>query len=138
MTARFQDLKVGDTIPELITPVIDRVQIVMFAGASGDFNPIHFDDESARANGLSGVIAHGMLSMAILGRLLTDWVPITAVRSFSARFIAMVFPGDRLTCRGVVKMKTEQLGEQLVELDLSAVNQRCEPTLIGNAWVALR
>jgi acyl dehydratase len=137
MTVCFQDLRVGDNIPELVTPTIDRVQIVMFAGASGDFNPIHFDDERARGNGLPGIIAHGMLSIAILGRLLTNWVPITAVRSFSVRFNAMVFPGDMLTCGGVVKTKTEQSGEQLVELDLSVINQRREPTLIGNAWIAL-
>jgi acyl dehydratase len=134
---RSQDVRPGASIPELVKPPLDRVQIAMFAGASGDFNPIHLDDERARANGLPGAIAHGMLSMAFLGQVLTEWVPQSAIRSFSSRFTAMVFPGDTLACRGVVKAVHEENGETLVDLDLSATNQHGAQTLAGTARVAL-
>lgn len=137
MTVRFQDIQVGQAIPQLVRPPLDRVQIAMFAGASGDFNPIHIDDEQARVNRLPGIIAHGMLSMAILAQVVTNWVPQKAVRTLSARFTAMAFPGDVLTCSGVVKAKSEENGETLVDLELSAVNQRGEQTLAGQARVAL-
>lgn len=137
MSVRFQDVQVGDTIPELVKPALDRVRIARFAGASGDFNPIHIDDAAAHANKLPGIIAHGMLSMAFLGQLLTNWVPQKALRSVSTRFTAMAFPGDVITCRGVVKAKLEEGGEKLVELELSAVNQKGEQTLAGLARVAL-
>jgi acyl dehydratase len=137
MQVRFQNIQVGDAIPELVKPVIDRTQLALFAGASGDHNPIHLDDEQARAGGLPGVIAHGMLSMAFLGQVLTGWVPQKSIRSYSARFTAMAFPGDTITCRGVVKAKGEDNGQAYVDLDITAVNQRGEPTLSGLARIAL-
>lgn len=135
MTVRFADIAVGDSIPELTKPPIDRTQLALFAGASGDHNPIHLDDEQARAGGLPGVIAHGMLSMAFLGQVLTGWVPQSAIRSFSARFTAMAFPGDTIVCKGVVTAKSED--GNLVDLELSAVNQHGKQTLAGAARVAL-
>ncbi len=137
MTVRFNDLEVGSTIPERVMPPLARVQIAMYAGASGDFNPIHIDDEQARSNGLPGIIAHGMLPMAFLGRLLTDWVPQRSIRKFSARFTAMAFPGDSITCRGRVTAKSDSPAGKLVELELSAVNQKGEPILAGSAHVVL-
>jgi acyl dehydratase len=139
MSVRFEDIAIGDAIPELVKGPISRTQLALFAGASGDHNPIHLDDAEARAGGLPGVIVHGMLSMAFLGQMLTNWVPSAAVRSFSARFTATAVPGDTLTCRGVVKAKTNGLadGQKLVELEISAVNQRGEQTLAGTATVAL-
>lgn len=137
MPVRFADVNIGQTLPELVKPPLDRVQIAMYAGASGDFNPIHIDDAEARANKLPGVIAHGMLSMAFLGQVLTDWVPQEAIRSFSVRFVAMLFPGDVITCRGVVKAKSEATGEKLVDIELSAVNQKGETKLAGQASIAL-
>jgi acyl dehydratase len=83
------------------------------------------------------VIAHGMLSMAFLGQALTGWVPQTAIRSFSARFTAMAFPGDTITCKGVVVARQVENGETLLDLELSAVNQDGRQTLAGNARVAL-
>jgi acyl dehydratase len=137
MTIHFVDVAVGDNIPDLTKPPIDRTQLALFAGASGDHNPIHLDEEQARSGGLPGVIAHGMLSMAFLGQVLTDWVPQTAIRSFSARFTAMAFPGDTITCKGVVTAKSEENGEMVVDLDLSAVNQNGKQTLAGSARIAL-
>lgn len=137
MTVRFADIAVGDRIPELAKTPIDRTQLALFAGASGDHNPIHLDDEQARAGGLPGVIAHGMLSMAFLGQVLTNWVPQSAIRSFSARFTAMAFPGDTIVCSGVVTAMSSEGGESVVDLDLSAVNQHGKQTLAGAARVAL-
>lgn len=137
MTVRLADLTVGESLPDLAKPPITRTQLALFAGASGDHNPIHLDDEQARSGGLPGVIAHGMLSMAFLGQALTGWVPQTAIRSFSARFTAMAFPGDTITCKGVVVARQVENGETLLDLELSAVNQDGRQTLAGNARVAL-
>jgi acyl dehydratase len=137
MTVRLADLAVGESLPDLSKPPITRTQLALFAGASGDHNPIHLDDEQARSGGLPGVIAHGMLSMAFLGQALTGWVPQTAIRSFSARFTAMAFPGDTITCKGVVVARQVENGETLLDLELSAVNQDGRQTLAGNARVAL-
>lgn len=133
----FEDIRVGEAIPALTKPAIGPVQLALFAGASGDHNPIHLDEQAAKAGGLPGVIAHGMLSMAFLGQLLTGWVPQRAIRAFQARFSAMAFPGDVITCKGVVTAKREAEGEKLVDLEITAENQRGEKTLVGQATVAL-
>ena len=70
---RFEDVRVGDVLPPLVLPPLDRATLALFAGASGDHNPIHIDIDVARRAGLPDVIGHGMLSMAWLGRLVTDW-----------------------------------------------------------------
>jgi acyl dehydratase len=137
MGTRFDSIQVGDAIPALTKPAIGPVQLALFAGASGDHNPIHLDETAAKAGGLPGVIAHGMLSMAFLGQLLTGWVPQRRIRSFSTRFAAMAFPGDVITCRGTVAAKREADGEKLVDLDITAENQKGEKTLLGQATVVL-
>lgn len=134
---RFEQISVGDSIPQLSLPPIDKVGLAMYAGASGDFNPIHLDEDQATANGLPGIIAHGMLSMALLGRVLTQWVPRRNIRSFSTRFVAMTLLGDVITCKGTVTAKSEEGGEKLVDLALTAENQKGEKTLVGTARVAM-
>src|ERR1035437_6235400 len=99
---RFNDVAVGDVLPELTKPPVTRTQLALFAGASGDHNPIHLDDAEAKGSGLPGIIVHGMLPMAFLGQLITNWVPQKALRGFSSRFAAMSYPGDAITCRGKV------------------------------------
>lgn len=135
----YEEVSVGDTIPELSLPPINKVGLAMYAGASGDFNPIHLDEEQALANGLPGIIAHGMLNMALLARMLTDWVPQSRLREFSTRFTAMAFPGDVLTCRGTVTaMESAENGaENIVALEISMENQAGEKVLAGKARVAL-
>ena len=128
----FANLNVGDAIPELVNPAITRTQLALFAGASGDHNPIHLDDEEAKSGGLPGVIAHGMLSMAFLGQLLTGWVPQHQVRSWNARFVAMAYPGDTITCKGVVT----EIDDDEVKLDISVENQNGENILVGGASIA--
>ncbi|HYG90040.1 MAG TPA: MaoC/PaaZ C-terminal domain-containing protein [Azospirillum sp.] len=134
---RFADIEVGQSIPEACMPTIGPVQLALFAAASADHNPIHLDEQAAKAGGLPGVIAHGMLSMALLGRMLTRWVPQRRIRHFSARFTAMAVPGDALTCKGVVTAKREVDGERLVDLEIHAENQRGERIVAGHATVAL-
>ncbi len=136
-TVSFDHLSVGDAIPELVKPPIDRVQLALFAGASGDHNPIHLDDEAARAGGLPGTIAHGMLNMAFLAQLVTDWIPQAQIRELGARFVAMAFPGDTITCKGTVVEKSEETGERLVEIEITLENQEGTKILAGRAAVAL-
>ncbi len=128
---------IGDEIPSFTAPPITRLQLALFAGAAADHNPIHVDDDAARAGGLPGVIAHGMLTMALLGRLVTRWAPQDRLRSFSARFVAMAFPGDVITCTGKVVGRTLVDGEERAELDLAAHNQNGASVLVGKASVAI-
>jgi acyl dehydratase len=134
---RFDELAVGDAIPSLASAPVSRVQLALFAAASADHNPIHLDDDAARAGGLPGTIVHGMLTMAILSRLLARWVPQRDVRALSARFVAMAFPGDVITCSGTIAAKRQADGENQVDLDLVARNQNGENVLLGKATVAL-
>lgn len=133
----FDDIKVGDAIPETTKGPITRTQLALFAGASGDHNPIHLDDEEARKGGLPGVIAHGMLSMAYLGQLLSNFVPQRNIRAFDARFVAMTVPGDSITCRGEVAGKRREGGEDILDLKITAVTQKGEVVLDGTASIAL-
>ena len=136
-TVQFASVEVGQSIPALTKPAITRIQLALFASAASDHNPIHVDDEIAKASGLPGVIAHGMLNMAYLGQLLTNWVPQKCVRTLSARFVAMAFPGDVITCTGKVIGKSAEEGENRVELELAVQNQRGEKIQMGKATVVL-
>ena len=136
-TVKFDDIEIGAAIPELVRTAFTRDNLRDFAAASGDHNPIHLDDGAARATGLPGVIIHGMFNMATLGRLLTNWIPQARVKKFSTRFTAMAFPGDQVTCSGVVTGKTSGDGENTVDLDIAAHNQNGDRLLSGKATVAL-
>jgi acyl dehydratase len=136
----LKNAKPGDALPPLTKPPIDRVQLVKYAGASGDFNRIHFEEEFARAGGYPSVIAHGMLSMAFLGQLLSDLAGPQAVRRLKARFKAVTYPGDVVTCRGEVTGVREERGERLVDLKLWAEKQDGSTTVItveGSATIAI-
>jgi acyl dehydratase len=135
--ALFKGIEIGDAIPPLTMPAISHLQLALYAGAGADHNPIHVDEAAAKAGGLPGIIAHGMLPLGFLGQLLTHWVPQRQLRSLSARFVAMAFPGDVITCSGKVIAKREQAGEKLVELEIAAQNQRGENLQMGKATVAL-
>lgn len=122
---------------EIVRGPITRTQLALFAGASGDHNPIHLDDEEARKGGLPGVIAHGMLSMAFLGDLLVGLASPERIRAFDARFVAMAFPGDTITCRAEVTGEAEEGGERVALLKLAAVNQKGQAVAEGTARVAI-
>jgi len=134
---RFDDVEVGDQLPPLALPPLDRATLALFAGASGDHNPIHIDIDVARRAGLPDVIGHGMLSMAWLGRLLTGWAPQSALREFGVRFQGIVHLGNVISCTGTVVEKIERAGERLVRIELQATNQYGERKTAGEALVAL-
>ncbi len=133
----YSEIEIGDMLPSITKGPITRTQLALFAGASGDPNPIHLDDDEAKAGGLPGVIVHGMLMMAILAQMLTKWVPQNQVKAFSNRFVAMAMPGDSITCKGSVVAKREEDGLRLVELEIVAQNQNGDDTLKGIATVAI-
>ncbi|WP_326536080.1 MaoC family dehydratase [Pseudorhodoferax sp.] len=133
----FADLQVGDTLPPLALPAINRTTLALFAGASNDHNPMHIDIDYARRGGMPDVFAHGMLSMAYLGRLLTQWVDQRRIRQFNARFTGITHLGDQITCTGKVVQKFEADGERRVKVEIQTVNQAGETRILGDATVAL-
>jgi acyl dehydratase len=132
---RASELAVGATREQVVAEKLSRTQIVMYAGASGDFNPIHHDEPFATgAAGYPSVFAHGMLTMGLTGRLLTDWLGDGVLRSFGVRFVRQVWPGDTLTAKGTVKAVG---GDGRVEIELVTTNQRGEPVVAGDAVAVL-
>ncbi len=132
-----QDVDSGSLLPDLRKPPITKMQLVKYAGASGDYNLIHTDDETARTVGLDGVIAHGMLSMAFLGEYLCWLAGPESVRRLSVRFVEMVRPGDNLTCRGRVKERTTGNAGRRLQLEVWAENQRAVRVTVGEAEVQI-
>lgn len=134
----FDQVKVGDELPALKLPRITRATLALFAGASGDHNPVHIDLDFAKAAGMPDVFAHGMLPMAYLGRFLTNWAPQTQLRHYAVRFSAITPIGAKLTCGGKVVEKLERNGEQVVKLEIGVVDDKGELKLSGDALVALK
>ena len=134
---RFQDVQVGDQLPPLELPPVSRLALALYCGASGDHNPIHVDLDFAHGAGQKDVFAHGMLSMAWLGRLLTDWVPQDALRDFSVRFAAITQVGERIRCTAQVAEKFDANGERRVRLVVQTANAEGVIKLAGEAVVAL-
>ena len=132
------DIQVGREMPALAKPPIQQIQLTRYAGASGDFNPIHQDDEFAKAAGMGGVFAHGMLSMGFVAQSVTDWLGAGTVRRLGVRFTALVRLKDVITCRGRVLGTSEKNGERLVELEVWAENQRGDKVVTGRATAALQ
>jgi acyl dehydratase len=133
----FDSLAVGDQPIHLTTEPVSRTTLALYAGASGDHNPMHIDIDYAKKAGESDVFAHGMLAMAYLGRALTDWVPQTAIRSFTTRFTAITRVGDQIVCTGKVAEKMEKDGEKQVRLEITAANQDGEVKATADAVIAL-
>ena len=130
-------IEVGTELATLELPPISRTTLALFAGSSGDHNPIHLDSDVAKSGGLSDVFAQGMLSMAYLGRLLTDWVPQQYIRSFEVRFSAITPIHAQPTCRGRVASIDEVDGERLANLDITVTLSDGTVTLSGHAVVAI-
>ena len=133
MALRRSALRVGQVHEELLVDDLKRSQIVMYAGASGDFHPIHTDETYARSLGMPGVFGHGMLTMGITGRALTNFVGDGRLSRYSARFRGQVWPGDTLRARVTVDAIREENGIPLVDLSLSTTNQKGEEVLAGSA-----
>jgi acyl dehydratase len=129
-------LQPGTPLPVLALPAITRHALALYCGASGDHNPIHVDTDFAKSAGMPDVFAHGMLSAAWLGRLLTDCVPQSAIRSLDVRFVAMTHVGERITCTGKVVEKFEHEGRRCVKLQLATASQDGITKLTAEAVVA--
>jgi acyl dehydratase len=129
----FDDVQVGAALPPLEKAPITTTQLVQYAGASGDFNRIHFDDPFAREAGFPSVIAHGMLSMAFFGQLLSDWAGPAAVVRLHARFRAVTFPGERITIGGEVSARDP--AARTVDVTLWAKKADGTLTLDGSATI---
>ncbi|MCY0876545.1 MAG: MaoC/PaaZ C-terminal domain-containing protein [Firmicutes bacterium] len=125
----------GKELPVLTRGPVTRLDLVRYAGASGDFNPIHTVEEFAIEAGLGGVIAHGMLTMAYVGQLISDFAgPDSDIEEFGVRFRAMVRPGDVIICRGVVQeVMTQEVDVTRAKLQVTAENNRGETVVKGSA-----
>lgn len=133
----FDLVSVGDEIAPVDKKPITRTTLALFCGASGDHNPIHVDIDFAKDAGMPDVFAHGMLSMAYLGQVLTNWVPQTAIRSFGVRFGSITHLKDAISCTAKVVEKFDEEGEHRVRLEMQAANQDGDVKLKGEAVVAL-
>jgi acyl dehydratase len=129
---RFDALNIGDEKTEDFPP-LTRTMFVKYAGASGDFNPMHHDDTIAAQVGNPSVFGHGMLTMGLAARVVKDWFGAEAIRRFQVRFSKQVWPGDVLTCTAVVTGKRDEGGEHLVDLDITVVNQNGDQAITGSA-----
>ena len=129
----WNTLQVGDELPALELPPLTRHTLALYCGASGDHNPIHVDIDFARAAGMPDVFAHGMLSMAWLARLLTNWVAQDRIREYGVRFVAITQVGDAITCSGSVTEVYDVNGERRARLALQTTNQHGQIKLSGDA-----
>ncbi|WP_092803645.1 MaoC/PaaZ C-terminal domain-containing protein [Rhodococcus globerulus] len=125
-------MKTGDVLPSLELPEISRTTLALYAGASGDHNPMHIDLDVARSGGMDDVFAHGMLSMAYLGRLLTNYVPQERIRTYSVRFASITPLHATPTCTGTVT----KVEDGLAHLDIAVTLSDGTVTLRGDAVVA--
>ena len=133
----FDAVQVGDSLPDLQLAAVDRTVLALFAGASGDHNPIHIDTDVARRAGLPDVFAQGMLGMAWLGRLLTAWTPQSRLRSFDVRFQGITHLGNSMRCSGRVIEKLGSGAERCVRVQLESANQFGQTKIVGEAVIAL-
>lgn len=132
-----ESVSVGTELPPLREDPISRLTLTLFAGASGDHNPMHVDLDAAKSVGLPDVFAHGMLSMAYLGRLLTNWVPQERIRSYRVRFAAITPVHGEPTCTGRITHIEDVDGERRATVELAVTLADGTTTLTGDAVVAV-
>ncbi|HET9157697.1 MAG TPA: MaoC family dehydratase [Myxococcaceae bacterium] len=133
----FEAVRVGEELPALTKTPVDRVQLARYAGASGDFNPVHVDETYAKGLGMPSVYAPGMLIMGFLGQLVSDWARGAQLRRYSVKFSKIVWPGDTVVCKGRVTERWGDEGRYFAELDVWAENQKGELVLRGGAQIQL-
>jgi acyl dehydratase len=127
----FEDVQVGDEIPKLVKEPITHLRLVRYAGASGDFNPLHTDPKIGEMIGTGGIIAHGMLIMGFVGQLLSDYVGPAALRKFDVRFKGMTHLDDVITCTGSITEKYEENGEGRIAGKVQAADQNGDIKVAG-------
>ncbi len=132
-----QTVRVGQELPPLVKGPITREMLKAYGPAAGDPNPIHVDEEFAKAAGYPGVFAHGMLSMGFLGEFLVNAAGVGNVRKLRARFTRLTWPGDVVTCKGTVTAVRDDGGVRLVDCDVWTETQTGEKKIVGSATLAL-
>ena len=139
LTARqlyFEAVKVGDELPPLVKPPVDRLQIARYVGSAADWNPLYIDEPHAKASGFPSAFAPGMIAMGFLGELVADWTRGARLRRFQSRFVKIVWPGDVLTARGrVTDRRFEPNGAYAIDIEAWAENQRGELVVRGMATI---
>jgi len=130
-------VRVGDVLPPLDLPPVDRTTLALFGGASGDHNAIHLDTDVARRAGMPDVFAQGMLGMAWLGRLLTNWAPPSRLRAFDVRFQGITHLGHAIRCSGRVVETLDIDGVPCARVEVQSTNQYGQTRIAGVALVAL-
>lgn len=133
----FEDVQIGDTIPKLVKEPVTHLQLVRYAGASGDFNPLHTDARIGEMIGTGGIIAHGMLIMGFAGQMLSDFVGPQALKKFGVRFKGMTHLDDEITCTGSITEKYEENGEGRIAGKVQAADQNGDVKLTGTFVAAL-
>ncbi len=134
MALKASELSVGDLHEQVVVDNLSRTQIVQYAGASGDYNPLHTDEVfTTEIGGYPSVFAHGMLTMGLTGTMLTTWVGDGRLTKFGVRFVSQVWPGDTLTAAATVEAIREEDGAQLVDLALVTSNQNGQAVVTGSA-----
>jgi acyl dehydratase len=133
----FESVRVGDELPAVAKAPIDRVQLARYAGASGDFNPVHVDEAYARSIGMPSVYAPGMLVMGFLGQLVSDWARGAQLRKYGVKFVKIVWPGDTVVCKGRVTDRWGENGRYFADIDLWAENQKGELVMKGQSEIQL-
>ena len=130
-------IAVGKPLPALALEPVNRTVLALFGCASGDLNPVHLDLDVARRLGLPDVFAQGMLGMAWLGRLLTNWAPQSRLRRIDVRFQGLTHLGNAITCRGEVVGICDVDGERCARVQVSSANQFGQLKIVGEALVSL-
>ncbi|MCY4041620.1 MAG: MaoC/PaaZ C-terminal domain-containing protein [Gammaproteobacteria bacterium] len=134
MALKQSEIKVGDTYSERLVEDLKRTQVVQYAGASGDYNPLHTDEVfTTKVAGYPSVFAHGMLTMGMTGKLLTNYVGDGRLTKYGVRFTSQVWPGDTLDSTATIEAIRDEDGEQLVDLSVQTVNQEGRVVLSGTA-----
>jgi acyl dehydratase len=131
---KFDDVQVGDEAPA-VSHKLGRTDLVRYAGASGDYNPMHTDEVAAQAAGLPSVFGHGMFSMGLLGRALTDWAGPGNLTNYKVRFTKQTWPDETLTTSITVTGKRDEDGQKLIDVVVGLANQDGEAKLSGTATV---
>ncbi len=138
MSLKASEVKVGDIYSEEVCKNLSRTQIVQYAGASGDYNPLHSDEIfTTRIAGYPSVFAHGMLSMGMTGKMLTNYVGDGRLTKFGVRFTSQVFPGATLTAKATISEIREEDGVQYAEITISTTNEEGTEVIKGNATARL-
>ncbi|MFN4087530.1 MAG: MaoC/PaaZ C-terminal domain-containing protein [Alphaproteobacteria bacterium] len=138
MALKASQIKVGDTHSERVVENLSRTQIVQYAGASGDYNPLHSDEiYTVQAAGYPTVFAHGMLTMGLTGKMLTNWAGAGRVVKFGVRFTNQVWPGDTLDAKATIAAIREEGGKRYADMTVSTTNQDGKEVVSGTATAVL-